>query len=129
MKQIIRGDVIYIDLGQHPKSSVQSGVRPCVVVSNNTNNKYAKVLCVCPCTGNISKNYIPTHVVIEPEDVKGYFEKTSLLLAEQITVVSKNKVISKVGHIPEDSDVMEQINNAIARQLGFESILSGRMTV
>ena len=125
MKQIIRGDVIYIDLGQHPKSSVQSGVRPCVVVSNNTNNKYAKVLCVCPCTGNISKNYIPTHVVIEPEDVKGYFEKTSLLLAEQITVVSKNKVISKVGHIPEGSDVMEQINNAIARQLGFKLTLSG----
>ena len=49
MKQIIRGDVIYIDLGQYPKSSVQSGVRPCVVVSNNANNKYAKVLCVCPC--------------------------------------------------------------------------------
>ena len=112
MKQIIRGDVIYIDLGQHPKSSIQSGVRPCVVVSNDTNNKYAKVLCVCPCTSNISKNYIPTQVVIEP-----------------ITVVSKNKVISKVGHIPEDSDVMEQINNAIARQLGFESTLSGRMTV
>lgn len=129
MKQIIRGDVIYIDLGQHPKSSIQSGVRPCVVVSNDTNNKYAKVLCVCPCTSNISKNYIPTQVVIEPKDVKGYFEKTSLLLAEQITVVSKNKVISKVGHIPEDSDVMEQINNAIARQLGFESTLSGRMTV
>lgn len=117
MKQIIRGDVIYIDLGQHPKSSVQSGVRPCVVVSNDTNNKYAKGLCVCPCTGNISKNYIPTHVVIEPEDVKGYFEKTSLLLVEQITVVSKNKVISKVGHIPEDSDVMERINAAVKCQL------------
>ena len=39
MKQIIRGDVIYVDLGQHPKTSIQSGVRPCVVVSNNKNNK------------------------------------------------------------------------------------------
>lgn len=95
----------------------------------NKNNRYAKVLGVCPCTANISKIYIPMHVVIEPKDVKGYFEKTSLLLAEQITVVSKNKVISKVGNIPEDSDVMEQINNAIAKQLGFESTLSGGMTV
>ena len=40
MKQIIRGDVIYVDLGQHPKTSIQSGVRPCVVVSNNKNNKF-----------------------------------------------------------------------------------------
>ncbi len=84
-------------MGQHPKSLVQSGVRPCVVVNNNTNNKYAKVLCVCPCTGNISKNYIPTHVVIEPEDVKGYFEKTSLLLAEQIA--KESKATYKVGKL------------------------------
>lgn len=128
MKQIIRGDVIYADLGQHPKSSVQSGVRPCVVVSNDTNNKYAKVLSVCPCTGNISKNYIPTHIVIEPKDVRGYFEKTSLLLAEQITVVSKHKVISKVGHIPDNSEVMDRIDNAIARQLGLNLVLSGSTT-
>lgn len=38
MKNIKRGDIIYVDLGQHPKSSVQSGVRPCIVVSNNRNN-------------------------------------------------------------------------------------------
>ena len=35
MRQIMRGDVIYVDLGQHPNSSIQSGIRPCVVISNN----------------------------------------------------------------------------------------------
>lgn len=119
MKQIVRGDVIYVDLGQHPKSSRQSGVRPCVVVSNDINNRYAKVLSVCPCTSNIRKTNVPTHVMIEPEQVKGYFEKTSLLIAEQITVVSKNKVISKVGHISEDSEVMKLINAAVKRQLAI----------
>ena len=34
MRQIMRGDVIYVDLGQHPNSSIQSGIRPCVVISN-----------------------------------------------------------------------------------------------
>ena len=119
MKQIVRGDVIYVDLGQHPKSSVQSGMRPCVVVSNNRNNQYAKVRSVCPCTARVSKKYVPTHVRIEPEEVKGYFEKTSVLLAEQIVTVDKRKVISKTGHIPEDSKVMEKIDAAVRLQLGF----------
>ena len=60
MKQIIRGDVIYVDLGQHPKTSIQSGVRPCVVVSNNKNNKYSNTLSVCPCTSRIPKKKIRT---------------------------------------------------------------------
>ncbi len=119
MKQIVRGDVIYVDLGQHPKSSVQSGMRPCVVVSNNRNNQYAKVLSVCPCTARISKKHVPTHVRIEPEEVRGYFEKTSVLLAEQIVTVDKRKVISKTGHIPEDSKIMEKIDAAVRLQLGF----------
>lgn len=119
MKQIVRGDVIYVDLGQHPKSSVQSGMRPCVVVSNNKNNQYAKVLSVCPCTARISKKYVPTHVRIEPEDVRGYFEKTSILLAEQIATVDKRKIISKVGHIPEGSVTMLQIEEAVQLQLGL----------
>lgn len=119
MKQIVRGDVVYVDLGQHSRSSVQSGMRPCVVVSNNKNNQYAKVLSVCPCTTRISKKYVPTHVQIEPQDVQGYFEKTSILLAEQIATVDKRKVISKVGHIPEGSEVMLRIDAAVQLQLGL----------
>ena len=58
MKQIIRGDVIYVDLGQHPKTSIQSGVRPCVVVSNNKNNKFSKNINICPCTSRVPKKKI-----------------------------------------------------------------------
>ena len=46
MRQIMRGDVIYVDLGQHPHSSIQSGIRPCVVISNNQNNKYFQFVLV-----------------------------------------------------------------------------------
>lgn len=119
MRQIVRGDVIYVDLGQHPNSSVQSGMRPCVVVSNNKNNQYAKVLSVCPCSARISKKFVPTHVQIKPEDVRGYFEKTSILLAEQIATVDKRKVISKAGHILEDSEAMMKIDAAVQLQLGL----------
>lgn len=115
MKDIKRGDILYIDLGQHVNSSVQSGLRPCIVMSNNVNNKYSTTLCVCPFSGKIKEN--PVHVRVKPSDVKGYFLKDSDCLAEQITTVDKRQIVSKVGHIPEDSEVMRAINKALCIQL------------
>lgn len=115
MKDIKRGDILYIDLGHHANSSVQSGLRPCIVMSNNVNNKYSTTLCVCPFSGKIKEN--PVHVKVKPSDVKGYFLKDSDCLAEQITTVDKRQIVSKVGHIPEDSEVMRAINKALCMQL------------
>ena len=118
MTEIKRGDVLYIDLGQHTDSSIQSGVRPCIVVSNNLNNRYSTNLCVCPFTSKLKEN--PVHVRIRPEDVDGYFLRESDCLAEQIVTVDKKRVLNKIGHISEDSDVMQAINRAIRLQLGME---------
>ena len=115
MKDIKRGDILYIDLGHHANSSVQSGLRPCIVMSNNVNNKYSTTLCVCPFSGKIKEN--PVHVKVKPSDVKGYFLKDSDCLAEQITTVDKRQIVSKVGHIPEDSEVMRAINKALCMHL------------
>lgn len=120
MRGIVRGDIIYIDLGQHPKSSVQSGMRPCVVVSNNKNNQYSSVLNVCPFTSRIDKKNIPVHVQISPEDVKGYMVTNAVLLPEQIVTVDKKKVISKIGHIDSDSDTMKSLERAMKKQLGMD---------
>ena len=110
MRQIMRGDVIYVDLGQHPHSSIQSGIRPCVVISNNQNNKYSKIISVCPCTGRVTKKKVITHILVTTKDV----------LIEQITVVEKKQIISKVGHIPRNSEVMKKVNCLIKKQLGVD---------
>lgn len=114
MKQLVRGDVVYVDLGQHVHSSVQSGMRPCLVISSYPSSTVANV---CPFTAKLDKKHIPVHVKINPADVKGYLEKTSLLLVEQITTIDKRKIISKVGHIPVESEIMTQVDAAITRQL------------
>ena len=79
--KIIRGDIVYVELGQHIKSSVQSGLRPCIVVSNNKANRESKTLSVVPCTSKICKLNVPTHVYLEVENVAGYLERDSLALA------------------------------------------------
>lgn len=45
-----KGDVVYADLGQHPRSSIQSGVRPCVIVSCHADNHIEgnPIVNVCP---------------------------------------------------------------------------------
>lgn len=62
--KIKRGDIIIADLGQH-ETSIQSGIRPCVVMSNDMANKHSPVITVVPLTSKIhKKEYLPTHVFL-----------------------------------------------------------------
>ena len=117
MREFKRGDIIYVDLGHHANSSIQSGMRPCIVLSNNISNHYSTNLCVCPFTGKLKDN--PVHVKVKPSDVQGRFLKESDFLAEQIVTIDKKQVVSKVGRIPEDSEIMQAINKAVCMQLGI----------
>lgn len=120
--KICRGNIIYADLGNHDNSTVQSGIRPCIVVSNNTNNRYSKVINVCPMTTKVNKRKNPVHIVINPEDVQGYLEKVSILLAEQIVCLDKKKIVSKVGCVSSKSKIMTAIDEAIRLQLGMKEV-------
>lgn len=117
IRNVFRGDVVYLDLGQHPDSSVQSGLRPCIVVSNDVSNKYSKTINVLPFSAQLKNN--PVHVRVLPKDVVGFFEKESDSLAEQIVTKDKKKIISKVAHLEASSVIMKEINKSIGIQLGL----------
>ena len=70
MKDFRSGDVIYVNLGHHANCSIQSGMRPCVVLSNNKSNRYSTNLSVCPFSGQLKDN--PVHVKVKPSDGEGY---------------------------------------------------------
>lgn len=118
MKEIKRGDIVYVDLGQHPHSAVMSGTRSCVVVSNNKGNRCSNVLNVCPLGGKVPKKQNPVHVEIGQEDVNGYLAKRSIVYEEQTVPIDKRKVICKTGHV-SNGEVLEQIDKALALQFGF----------
>ena len=114
---IMRGNVIYADLGQHPNEcdSRQSGVRPCVVVSNPK----SRILNVCPCSTRTDKKYNPVHMEILAEDIKGYPMKKSVVMVEQIVPIDRRLVKSKIGYIC-NKEVMNAIDAAICIQLGIK---------
>ena len=93
---IRRGDILWADLGMFPTTSVQGGVRPVIVVSNNKANTYSSVITVVPLTSRIyKKRYLPTHVFISKYDMTG-IRKGSLALAEQVMSISTKCIIEKM---------------------------------
>ena len=92
-----KGDIIYVDLGHHSDSSVQSGKRPCVVVSCDTDNNINgnPIVNVCPCTTKYEKKKRRTHVLLREDDVEGYLMKMNLILVNTFyTMIMRH---SKLG--------------------------------
>lgn len=114
--RIKRGDVIVVDLGQH-ETSVQSGIRPCVVISNNMANKHSTVITVVPLTSKIQKkHYLPTHVFLNGYRNTG-LDRHSLALCEQITSVAFSDVLEVVGRVSERK--LSEIGHAVKVQCGL----------
>ena len=115
--KIERGDILICDLGYFPNSSIQDGVRPVVVVSNNKANQYSPVITVVPLTCRIhKKRYLPTHLFIHKDDQTG-LNRHSMALAEQVTSIDHRSVVSEVGRV--DETVMEEISKAVGVQTGL----------
>lgn len=57
-------DIWFADLLTAPGSHVQSGMRPVIVVSNDTANRYSPIISIVPLTTNLARIDIPTHTVI-----------------------------------------------------------------
>ena len=110
-----RGDIIWVDLGQHPGRHIQSGRRPCLIV--NTNKSNAKVYTVMPGTCQMEKDGFPVHVTIEPNEVIGSLTKTTIFMAEQLVTVDENQVMLMAGYLERESDAMKRINEVLLRQL------------
>lgn len=112
-----RGDIYYVDFGSNHKSYKQSGIRPAVIVSNNKNNVNAPVVTVVPLTARVwKKKYLPTHVQISTKCSVG-LDKPSMVLAEQVETLDKDRLGEKIGKIT-DEETMNAITVALQIQIG-----------
>lgn len=115
--RIVRGDIVIVDFGHHEETSLQSGIRPAVVVSNNKANYHSPIITVVPLSSRISKKTnLPTHIDINIGDCIG-LERQSIALAEQIIAIDKMYVLNRAGFI-KNHDVMSALTNALQIQVG-----------
>ncbi|XLL45491.1 type II toxin-antitoxin system PemK/MazF family toxin [Staphylococcus aureus] len=113
---IRRGDVYLADLSP-VQGSEQGGVRPVVIIQNDTGNKYSPT--VTAITGRINKAKIPTHVEIEKKKYK--LDKDSVILLEQIRTLDKKRLKEKLTYLSDDK--MKEVDNALMISLGLNAVV------
>ena len=109
-----RGELYYADLSP-VIGSEQGGVRPVLVVQNDTGNKYSPTVIAAAVTSKIGKARLPTH--IELPCAFG-LAKNSVILLEQIRTIDKKRLMSRIGELPPTT--MRRVNRAILISLGFD---------
>lgn len=97
--KIVHKDEIWLaDLGKS-SSSVQGGVRPVLVISNNIGNKYSPNVTVVPITSSTIKRQLPTHVKIVAEEV-GFLKDSIAMFESKVTIDKESGLIHKIMDIP-----------------------------
>ncbi|WP_106768033.1 type II toxin-antitoxin system PemK/MazF family toxin [Paenibacillus faecalis] len=91
-------DIWLANLGDS-KGSVQRGVRPVIVISNDKSNKYAPIAMVAPITSSLTKRKLPTHVHISAREIG--CPKDSVVLFEQHITIDKSQLIHKIIDMPK----------------------------
>ena len=113
-----RGDIVWVDLGEHPGTKIQSGRKLCLIVSTDRGN--GDVYQVIPGTSKQDKKNFPVHVAVKPEEVQGLLRKETIFMAEQLTIASEQQILMMVGNLEQESEVMVKVEKALKRQLELE---------
>ena len=114
LQEVKRGQIVMLDLPT-VSGSVQNGLRPCVIISNNKANKFSPNVIAVPLTSRNKKD-MPTHYALQPSKVNG-LKVTSTILAEQILTVSKNAIKRVIG-VVEDQHI-DNVNKIIKESISL----------
>ena len=109
-----RGDIFYADLSP-VVGSEQGGVRPVLIVQNDTGNRHSPTVIAAAITSQTGKARLPTHISVSP--LSCGLPKQSIILLEQVRTLDKQRLRQRMGQV--DSDVMERVDAAIAVSFGL----------
>ena len=109
-----RGDIFYADLSP-VVGSEQGGVRPVLIVQNDTGNRHSPTVIAAAITSQTGKAKLPTHIELAANS--SGLPKDSVILLEQIRTLDKRRLREKMGRA--DSTVMEKVDTAIAVSFGL----------
>ena len=109
---IRRGDVYYADL-RPVIGSEQGGVRPVLVIQNDTGNRHSPTVIVAAITSKMNKAKLELcasacHMVMD-----------SVILLEQLRTIDKQRLRDKICHLDEKS--LHRVNEALRVSLELDT--------
>lgn len=117
--EVRRGNIYYADLSG-ATGSEQDGIRPVLIIQNDTGNKFSPTVIVAAITSKEKRSDLPTHVYLS---VKFGLRESSIVMLEQIRTLDKSRLGRYVGSI--DDKTMQSVEKALAISLG-QADLTGR---
>ena len=109
MKQVKRGDIYFVELGNEKVGSEQCNDRYAVVIQNDVGNTYSPTTIVAFLTSQHKKK-LPVHMNIR------LFMPSTILL-EQIRTVDKRRLGEWVGHLTDPQ--MQELDDRLKISLGL----------
>jgi len=115
LSMVKRGDIYYADLSP-VIGSEQGGMRPVLIVQNDTGNKHSPTVIAAAITSQVGKARLPTHIELSAQSVG--LSRDSVILLEQIRTLDKSRLREKMGSL--DEGTMNKVDNAIAVSFGLD---------
>ena len=109
-----RGDIYYADLSP-VVGSEQGGVRPVLIVQNDTGNRHSPTVIAAAITSRTGKAKLPTHIDLAHQT--SGLPRDSVVLLAQIRTLDKRRLREKMGHVT--GTVMAEVDEAIAVSFGL----------
>ena len=114
MSIVKRGDIFYADLSP-VVGSEQGGMRPVLIVQNDTGNKHSPTVIAAAITSQTGMARLPTHIELNAQSVG--LSRDSVILLEQVRTIDKSRLRERMGKL--DDTTMTKVDNAIAVSFGL----------
>ena len=112
--EVHRGEVFYADLSP-VVGSEQGGVRPVLIVQNDTGNRHSPTVIAAAITSQMGKAKLPTHIEVAAQCCG--LPKDSVILLEQIRTLDKRRLKDRMGELDEPS--MTRVDHALQVSFGL----------
>ena len=110
-----RGDIYYADLSP-VVGSEQGGIRPVLIIQNDTGNRYSPTVIAAAITSQTGKARLPTHIALPVNESCG-LNRDSIILLEQVRTLDKRRLKDRIGQLSPKT--MQRVNRALLISLGF----------
>jgi mRNA interferase MazF len=114
MNPVRRGEIYYADLSP-VVGSEQGGMRPVLIVQNDTGNRHSPTVIAAAITSQMGKAKLPTHINLSASGCG--LSRDSIILLEQIRTIDKSRLRERMGRL--DDTTMKAVDNAISVSFGL----------
>lgn len=103
--EVKRYDIVQADLSGSVGSE-QGGIRPVLIIQNDVGNLCSSCTIAIPFSSQLKKLNQPTHTLIKKSCDTG-LKTDSMLLGEQMRVISNKRIIKKIGSVTDEKERKE----------------------